>query len=62
MFELLTGDPPFFNEDIDRLYSLIKRGNFIFPKNKEISESAKDLISKLITTNPKTRLGAERGS
>lgn len=61
MYELLTGDPPFFNEDIDKLYGLIKKGAFNFPSNKSISESAKDFIRKLISTNPKTRLGAERG-
>jgi serine/threonine protein kinase len=61
MYELLTGDPPFFNEDIDKLYGLIKKGSFNFPPQRNISESAKDLIRKLINTNPKTRLGAERG-
>ena len=61
MYELLTGDPPFFVDDINRLYSNIKKGNLKFPKNSDLSNEVKDLISKLMRNNPKMRLGAKNG-
>lgn len=34
MFELLTGDPPYFNEDINILYNNIKNGKYNINDNK----------------------------
>lgn len=31
MYELLIGDPPFFTNDINKLYSNIKKGKLVFP-------------------------------
>ena len=61
MFELLVGEPPFFTEDINRLYSNIRQGQLKFPDEITLSENCKDIISKLMRNNPKTRLGARLG-
>lgn len=60
IFEMLTGEPPFYNENFEKLYSLIKKGDFKFPPTVTLSEEAKDLISRLICM-PKRRLGAVNG-
>ena len=66
LYELLYGNTPFFNEDTNRMYDLIKSGSISFPKyiileGKEkkykVSEDAKDLISKLLEKDPGIRLG-----
>ena len=66
LYELLYGKTPFFNENTNRMYDLIKSGSISFPKyiileEKEkkykVSEDAKDLISKLLEKDPGVRLG-----
>ena len=66
IYELLYGKTPFYNEDKNRMYDLIKNGSISFPKHllmegKEIkykiSEDAKDLINKLLEKDPGIRLG-----
>ena len=66
LYELLYGNTPFFNEDKNRMYDLIKSGTISFPKyifleGKEkkykVSDDAKDLISKLLEKDPGIRLG-----
>jgi serum/glucocorticoid-regulated kinase 2 len=66
LYELLYGNTPFFNEDTNRMYDLIKSGAIAFPKfiridGKEkkykVSEEAKDIISKLLEKDPGIRLG-----
>ena len=61
LYELLVGDPPFFSENIDGLYRLIKKGKLRFPDDRKFTSEIKDLISKLMYTNPKKRLGFARG-
>ena len=66
LYELLYGNTPFFNQDINRMYDLIKSGAIAFPKfinidGKEkkykVSDDAKDIISKLLEKDPGIRLG-----
>jgi len=40
---------------MDKLYENIQSGPLLFPKN--MSDEARDLISKLMIRNPMTRLG-----
>ena len=44
---MLYGIPPFYNENIDRMYELIKLSELSFSKKLKVSEEAKDLISKV---------------
>lgn len=42
MFEMLTGEPPFYSDDIPTMYKNIKEGVLKFPKN--LSEDSKNCI------------------
>jgi len=42
LYEFLTGQPPYYNEDIPKLYCNIKEGKLMFPNN--VSKEAKNLI------------------
>lgn len=50
LYEMLTGDPPYYNDDIPTMYKNIKEGNLKFPNN--ISSRAKDLILRFLDRNP----------
>jgi len=64
LYTLLCGFPPFFdaNNNMKNLHHLIKKAKFDFPATfwSDISSEAKDLISKLIVKDPKSRLTAEQ--
>ena len=68
LYELLYGNTPFFNVDINRMFDLINSGSLSFPKSisiegedkpriYKVSDEAKNLISKLLEKDPGTRLG-----
>ena len=61
LFEMLCGLPPFYVENLDKMYELIKTSTVKFPKRIVLSEDAKDIIRKLLEKNPKKRLGSQRG-
>lgn len=60
LYILLCGYPPFYAENNEDLYTIIKNGDYDFPDPywTEISSAAKDLIRKLLQVNPKKRLTA----
>lgn len=47
IYEMLCGIPPFFAENLERMYDLIKAGQLRFPKKIRLSENAIDLIIKV---------------
>ncbi|CAI5702578.1 unnamed protein product [Peronospora effusa] len=55
LYEMLTGLPPFYCRDRDRLFEKIRKGDLSFPKY--LSPSAKDLLKKLLERDPTRRLG-----
>jgi len=61
LFIMLSGTPPFYHEDNFELFELIKQGKYDYdaPAWKSISTEAKDLISRLLTTDPDKRITAE---
>ena len=61
VYILLCGYPPFYDEDDMQLFELIKKGEYEYesPYWDEISQSAKDFISQLLTLNPKLRLSCK---
>ena len=56
VFEMLTGLPPFYDDNTNKMYRLIISGSINYPSY--VSSNAKDFISKLLDRNPSTRLGA----
>lgn len=60
LFILLSGSPPFYDEDNFALFEKIKRCeyNFNAPSWSSISHEAKDFISKLLVADPNTRLNS----
>ena len=61
LFEMLCGLPPFYVENVDKMYELIKNSSVKFPRRITLSEEAKDVIRKLLEKNPKKRLGSQGG-
>lgn len=61
LFILLSGEPPFFDEDNFELFEKIKNGQYSManPIWDHVSEEAKDLIRKLLVVEPTKRLSAE---
>ncbi|CAK4630344.1 hypothetical protein LEN26_010076 [Aphanomyces euteiches] len=55
LYEMLTGLPPFYCRDRDKLFEKIRQGELTFPKY--LSPAAIDLLSKLLERDPTKRLG-----
>ncbi len=51
----LCGFPPFYEENNQLLFDMIKKGEFEFPSPywDDISDMAKDVIRKLLVVDPK---------
>ena len=56
VYELLVGDPPFIAAEVKQVYDLILANKPDYP-TKRISETAKDLLLKLLCSDRKSRLG-----
>lgn len=58
LYILLVGYPPFWDEDQHRLYAQIKSGHFEYPSPEwdTVTKEAKDLINRMLTTDPKKRI------
>jgi len=56
IFEMLFGQPPFCADDPMDIYQKILRNKVSYPSS--FSKNAKDLISKLLVSNPTARLGS----
>eukprot|EP01096_Ripella_sp_DP13-Kostka_P013865 TRINITY_DN610_c0_g1_i1.p1 TRINITY_DN610_c0_g1~~TRINITY_DN610_c0_g1_i1.p1 ORF type:complete len:494 (+),score=244.84 TRINITY_DN610_c0_g1_i1:44-1483(+) len=54
MFEMLTGLPPFYSEDVQQMYQKIMTARLQIPKT--VSDEAKDLLEKLLIRDPEQRL------
>lgn len=62
LYIMLSGIVPFETKDIDELYSMIENGSYSFPEKywSGVSDSAKDLITRMMTVDPKHRYTAEQ--
>ena len=61
MYILLCGYPPFNAQNDNEIYALIRKGVFYFDPMEWgiISDSAKDLVCKMLTMDPEKRLSAK---
>ena len=56
LYALLFGRPPFEDYTIEQTYENIQKNKFIYPNSVTVSENAKNLISKILVTDPSRRL------
>ena len=56
LFEMLTGMPPFYNNDREKLFKSIKAIKIKYPKY--LSKEAVDLLQKFFVKDPEKRLGS----
>jgi len=61
VYEMLFGIPPFFAENVEKMYELITKSDLRFPKKFKVSDEAKDLVGKLLIKNQKERFGINGG-
>jgi len=59
IFKMVTGKVPFPGTNITTVYPLILARKIEWPKDKVIDPKCKDLIEKLLDSEPKQRLGAK---
>lgn len=55
VYAMILGRPPFETPDVKQTYKKIRENNYAFPDNIAISETAKDLISKILVSDPLKR-------
>ncbi|KAI9303950.1 kinase-like domain-containing protein [Cunninghamella echinulata] len=55
LYEMLTGLPPFYDENTNEMYRKILQDELRFPDN--VSSEAQDLLTGLLTRDPNQRLG-----
>eukprot|EP00210_Caulerpa_lentillifera_P000821 g794.t2 len=58
LYELATGQPPFYDEDRVKMFKKICDVRYSFPVN--MSQDMRDLIRRLLVRRPAMRLGAEK--
>jgi len=56
LYEMLTGLPPFYSRDREKLFEKIRRGTLDYPKY--LSHSAHQILKGLLTKDPLGRLGS----
>jgi serum/glucocorticoid-regulated kinase 2 len=59
LYEMLTGWPPFYNENLHVMYERITRAPLNFPN--DMSNEAKSLLTGLLQRDPRKRLGSKDG-
>ncbi len=59
LYEMLTGLPPYYDENTNEMYRKILSEPLHFPGPEIVPPAAKDLLIQLLDRNPATRLGAK---
>jgi len=59
---LLCGFPPFYNEELPKLFEQIMKADYDFPHEywSHISNEAKDFVRKLLVVNPSKRMNSQQ--
>jgi len=58
---LVTGNPPFYSRDVEKIYYSIQNEEIEFPPHIELSQEIKMLLEGLLMKEPKRRLGSMGG-
>jgi len=60
LYEMITGLPPFYDSNVQRMYHKILHEQIKFPKaeNRQVSEAAKDILRRLLERRVSDRLGS----
>jgi serum/glucocorticoid-regulated kinase 2 len=58
LYEMLTGLPPFYDENTNEMYRKILSEPLHFPGSDIVPPAARDLLAKLLNRKPEHRLGA----
>ena len=61
IYEMICGIPPFYVQDLDKMYTLIKNEKIKFDRKFLISKDAKDLMTRLLEKNVENRLCSHEG-
>ena len=62
LYEMLTGLPPFYDENTNEMYRKILSEPLHFPGPEVVPPAAKDILTKLLDRKPEKRLGANGAS
>jgi serum/glucocorticoid-regulated kinase 2 len=58
LYEMLTGLPPFYDENTNEMYRKILQEPLTFPSQEIVPPAARDLLTRLLDRDPQRRLGA----
>jgi len=58
MYEMLTGLPPFYSQEVQEMYTKIMNDKLVFPA--QISAEARALLTLLLERNPEKRISDPR--
>lgn len=58
LYEMLTGLPPFYDENTNEMYHKILQEPLTFPGSDVVPGAARDLLTRLLDRDPQRRLGA----
>jgi len=62
LYEMLTGLPPYYDENTNEMYRKILSEPLHFPGPEIVPPAAKDLLTQLLDRRPERRLGAKGAS
>lgn len=55
IYTLIIGKPPFETSDVKTTYRRIRMNAYQFPDHVQISDAAKDMITKILNNDPAKR-------
>lgn len=55
LYAIIIGKPPFETSEVKMTYEKIRKGIYSFPEQINISNNAKDLITKIFNLDPTKR-------
>ena len=57
LYEMVIGEPPYFDEDMEQLYENIRNARLKFPGH--LTKEIRSLISKMLERDIKSRIGVK---